>query len=262
MSPKLLIVLPVKSEKSGAHYPIRWEVCQSTWLKDSPVDFHGFSDAELGLNEIDQHKNAEDPIRTHRTQLMVRWALEHGYDYLFRTDTDTYVWVNRLLASGFEQYDYMGWCLGVPRHLERSWALNTAHGGVGFFLSRRAMEIVAAAPVEKYLDGKYWGDLWAGHQLWKHDIRCHQDTRFLDGSSGDHNQHNGNISADELPLDHQCIAIHPVPAVNMPAIHEQFKHLGAETVAPELPLWGVKRNYDYGTKRPDVCACQWCQCGA
>ena len=255
---KLLIVLPVKSEKSGAHYPIRWEVCQNTWLKDSPCDFRGFTDAELGLTEIDQHNNAVDPIRTHRTQLMVRWALEHGYDYMFRTDTDTYVWVNRLLACGFEQHDYMGWSVGYPRHLEKTWAMNTAHGGVGFFLSRRSMEIVANAPVEKYLDGKYWGDLWAGHQLWKHGIYCHRDTRFLDGSSGDHAQHNGNISADELPLNHPYIALHPVPAANMPAIHEKFKGIGAETAAPELQMWGKHVHYNYGTKRPDICVCRYC----
>ncbi len=255
---RLLIALPVKSEKSGAHYPIRWEMCQSTWLRDSPVDFHGFMDAELGLSEIDQHNNALDPIRTLRTQLMVRWALEHGYDYLFRTDTDSYVWVNRLMACGYEQHDYMGWCVGYPRHLEKDWAMNTAHGGVGFILSRRSMEIVATAPVEKYSDGKYWGDLWAGHQLWKHGIYCHRDTRFLEGSSGDHKQHDGNISAEELPQNHPYIALHPVPAVNMLAIHEKFKHISAETVAPELQMWGENRNYAHGQKRPDICTCSWC----
>lgn len=255
---KLVIVLPVKSGKSGAHYPIRWDMCQSTWLKDSPVDFHGFTDDELGLVEIDQHKNAVDPIRTLRTQGMVRWALEQGYDYLFRCDTDAYVWVNRLMACGYEQHDYMGWCIGYPRHLELDWAMNTAHGGVGFFLSKRAMEIVANAPVEKYGDGKYWGDLWAGHQLWKHKIYCHQDTRFLEGSSGDRKQHDGNISADQLPMDHPYIAIHPVPAVNMPAIYEKFRNIGAETVAPELPMWGMKRNYAIGVKRPNICPCSYC----
>jgi hypothetical protein len=255
---KLLIVLPVKSAKGGAQYPIRWEMCQSTWLRDSPVDFHGFTDDELGLVEIDQHNNAIDPIRTHRTQLMVRWALEKGYDYIFRTDTDTYLWVNRLMACGYEQHDYMGWCVGYPRHLEKDWACNTAHGGVGFFLSRRAMQIVADAPVDKYLDGKYWGDLWAGHHLWKHGIYCHRDTRFLEGSSGDHAQHDGNISADELPLDHPYIALHPVPALNMPAIHEKFKGIGAETTAPELQIWGKHMHYAYGTKRPDICVCRYC----
>lgn len=235
---KLVIVLPVKSEKSGPHYPPRWELCQSTWLRDSPVDFHGFSDEELGLTEIDQHQNDIDPIRTHRTQLMVRWALDRGYDYLFRTDTDTYVWLNRLLACGFEQHDYMGWSVGYPRYLEREWAINTAHGGVGFFLSRRAMEIVANAPVEKYSDGKYWGDLWAGQQLWKNGIYCQRDTRFLDGSSGDPKRHHGNIFAEELPMDHPYVAIHPVPAANMQAIHDKFKDIPAETIAPAVQLWG------------------------
>jgi hypothetical protein len=227
---KLLIAIPIKTEP---HYTDRAIACLDTWLKDCPCDYKLFSDADLGLTEINQHDNENDPIRTWRTKLMVKHAYDNGYDFIFRVDSDAYVWVNRLLACGFENHDYMGWCLQEP---QGEWCVNTAHGGCGFFLSRRAMEIVIDAPIEKYADGKYWGDLWVGQQLYKAGIHCHRDTRFLDGSS--HANHHGNIAADELPLDHQYIVVHPVNPCpeNYYAIHERFKNVSSETIPPDKQL--------------------------
>lgn len=208
----------------------RIEWCKETWLKDSPVDWKGFTDSELGLTEIDQHDNLNDPIRTWRTKLMSKWAFKNGYEYMFRVDSDAYVWIHRLLACGFEKYEYSGWCLPG----------GTAHGGVGFFLNRLSLERVMEAPVERFRDHKYWGDLWAGTQLQKFGVKCHRDTRFLDGSSGDITIHHGNILADELPLDHPYISIHPVGDFeNMKAIHERFKHIPAETIAPEYQIFNT-----------------------
>lgn len=222
---KLLIALPVKTTPI---YTERMEWCKETWLKDSPVDWKGFTDEELGLIEIDQHDNANDPIRTWRTKLMSQWAYDNGYDYMFRVDNDAYVWLHRLLACGFEKHDYQGWCLPG----------GTAHGGIGFFLSRKALSVVKDAPIERYRDGKFWGDLWAGTQLKKAGIDCHRDTRFLDGSTD--YAHHGNIFADELPLDHPYISIHPVGTFeNMKAIHERFKDLPTETVPPQYQFWHV-----------------------
>jgi hypothetical protein len=225
---RLLIAIPVKT---APHYFERAKACEETWLKDCPCDYKFFSDADLGLTEINQHDNENDPIRTWRTKLMVTYAYENGYDYVFRVDSDAYVWVNRLLNCGFEQYDYMGWCLNAANQTD--WCLNTAHGGVGFFLSRKAMKIVVDAPVEKYADGKYWGDLWAGQQLYKAGIHCHRDTRFLDGSS--HTNHHGNIAAKELPLNHHYVSVHPVNPCpdNFYAMRDRFPLMSDETVPPK-----------------------------
>jgi hypothetical protein len=239
---KLLIAIPIKTEP---HYQERFEICKQTWLqgiypvdgviaefKEDYVHYKGFSDADLGLKEINQHDNANDPIRTWRTKLMVKYAYDHGYDYVFRVDSDAYVWVNRLLNCGFEQHDYMGWCL---QEQQAEWCVNTGHGGVGFFLSRKAMEIVMNASVEKYADRKYWGDLCAGQQLYKAGIHCHRDSRFLDGSS--HKGHHGNIAADELPADHKYISVHPVlPVENMLEMHRRFGSMSDQTTPPEKQL--------------------------
>jgi hypothetical protein len=58
----------------------------------------------------------------------------------------------------------------------------------------------------------------------------------LDGSS--HANHHGNIAANELPLDHQYIVIHPVNPCpdNFYSIYERFKTMSDETVPPEEQL--------------------------
>lgn len=237
---RLLVALPIKTDQQ---YTDRFAACEATWLSRAAslgIDYKGFTDAELGLVQIDQHNNAVDPIRTQRTKGMAKYAYDNGYDFVFRVDTDTYVWLNRLLASGFEKYDYMGCCQNTGQGPFNGnlgeWSTQTAHGGDGFFLSRKAMKVIIDAPVSRYADGKFWGDLWAGDQLWKRGIHCKQDTRFLDGSG--HATHHGNIGADELPADHPYISVHPVlPIENMYAIHERFKDLPANTIAPKFQLW-------------------------
>jgi hypothetical protein len=235
----LLIAIPTKT---ADYYRTRAAACEATWLKDSPVDYKFFSDADLGLNENDIQ------VRPKRTKLMCRYALDHGYEYIYRVDADAYVWVNRLLASGFEKHDYVGFCLDYPKHLETDHGLRTAHGGAGFILSRTAMQIVADAEPFKQSDGIYWGDIWTGEVLWKHAIYCHRDTRFLD--CGD-----GNFTADRLPANHPYISVHPIEPHNLYG----FTPMPSETVAPEKQLFEVPVDFSYGEKRPDICSCTYCQ---
>jgi len=71
-----------------------------------------------------------------RTLWFCRWALERDdWDYLFKCDDDTYVSVPRLLAYDLAGRDYVGaeWKPGV----------GYGSGGGGYFLSRRAVAIVA-----------------------------------------------------------------------------------------------------------------------
>jgi hypothetical protein len=186
---------------------------------------------------------------------MAQYALESGYDYVFRTDSDAYCWVNRLLASGFENHDYQGWCIDYPKHLETDKALRTAHGGIGFLLSRKAMEIVVREKPWMQSDGYYWGDIWTGEVLWQHGIRCQRDTRFLDGSNGA--QHHGNVFASELPLDHPYISVHPLPVLNIDEMHAKFPCMSDETIPPERQLWWCDIDHNYGTKQPE-CPCDYC----
>jgi hypothetical protein len=236
---RLLIAIPIKT---APPYRERAKACEATWLKDCPVDYKFFSDADLGLDENDVK------IRPMRTKLMCKYAYDNGYDFIFRTDSDAYVWVNRLLACGFENHDYMGFCLEYPKHLELDHGLRTAHGGIGLFLSGKAMKIIADAEPHIQNDGIFWGDIWAGEVLWKHQIYCHRDTRFLDGFG------RGNLFANDLPADHPYISIHPVPAENMYA----FQPMPTECTPPAKQLFEPEADFRYGVRRPDICKCDYC----
>ena len=97
---------------------------------------------------------------------VVRWAYDQGYDHLFKVDTDTYVDIPRLLASGFEAHDYAGH--PFPRD---GWM--QASGGAGYWLSRRAMEVLKDAPVTNIYE-----DTWVGEVLCASGIRLHPDERY------------------------------------------------------------------------------------
>ena len=74
----------------------------------------------------------------HKVQGIVRWALERDFDFLFKCDDDTFVWVDRLLSGGFEHFDHYGWGTGGIG--------GGLLGGPGYFLSKRSMQAVAEAP--------------------------------------------------------------------------------------------------------------------
>ena len=183
---KLLIAIPTKT---APEYLERAAACEATWLKDCPVDYKFFRDTDWGLDE-------NDPlVRQKRMKVMCRYALDSGYDFVFRVDSDAYVWVNRLLRCGFEQHDYFGWT--------RDRCVN-AFASVGFFLSRRAMQVVVdGRHFPNNREGDYWGDVWTGELLKEAGILLHKDERFLDGLGRQ------DIPPDTVPADHDFISLHP-----------------------------------------------------
>jgi hypothetical protein len=93
-----------------------------------------------------------------------RYAVKYNYEYLFTPCDDVYVDVYRLWASRFEKHDYIG----------NFWNNNTyAHGGPGFWLSKKAFTAIANSPVTSTHD-----DEWAGLVLAQHGIKGHHDTRY------------------------------------------------------------------------------------
>ena len=109
----------------------------------------------------------------HKTPAIAQTALGDGYDTIFLCDTDTFLVPRLLLKTGFERYDYFGATrkeLGVtfrytaPDRNRRQWFLPKcypwASGGIGYFLSRKAMDIVA------HRDPDIWAeDLWVGQVM-------------------------------------------------------------------------------------------------
>ena len=81
---------------------------------------------------------------------ILRWSIEHEYDFTFLCSTDTYLIPKKLMATGFEKHDYSGHF--IPRDIPLgAKTTDDVYGhkvylwapiGLGFFLSKKASQIV------------------------------------------------------------------------------------------------------------------------
>jgi Galactosyltransferase len=122
----------------------------------------------------------------HKTIAVVKYALDHGYDYLFKCDDDTYVWPDRLIEElRHSSFDYAGYQHG-----------NVCTGGPGYFLSRRAMEAVQSQPF-----------------TWCEDVnvaRCMHYAGISPEMLTDHYSGQSNHFFDIENIPHGAVAIHAV----------------------------------------------------
>jgi hypothetical protein len=100
---------------------------------------------------------------TYKTRENIRWALAHGFDFVFQCFSDTFIDIQRLLASGYENYDYSG----------RQCTPEYASGGSGYWLSKKVMQLIANQPVTDWAD-----DRWIGSIATKNGIVFHIDARY------------------------------------------------------------------------------------
>ena len=172
---KLLIA--VKScqadQDRGLHDAIR-----STWGKDAKalgIDLRFFVAASFTTHQSDEiHLKCQDDYDSlpFKTREICRWAYGKVFSHIFLCDTDTVISPRKLLASGFEKFDYAGKIdrpFGVTfryetisRHgiKETSQRYPWASGGYGYFLSRRAFEMVTTEYPTTWAE-----DLWVAQIL-------------------------------------------------------------------------------------------------
>ena len=117
------------------------QVQRETWLagiEKFPIDYRFFLgrpiDSELLPDEIALDCPDDYYSLPFKTQATLKWALEHAYTHIYKCDTDTYVDVGRLLASGFEQHSYTGY-----------FAKGYIHGGPGYWTDAKAAQLIVAA---------------------------------------------------------------------------------------------------------------------
>lgn len=88
----------------------RQEAIRNTWLKDIPptIDVRFFLGRALGtvppLKDDEVLVDVDDGYRSlpAKTRAICRYAFAHGYDWLFKSDDDAYVQLQRLeRSSGF-----------------------------------------------------------------------------------------------------------------------------------------------------------------
>lgn len=117
----------------------------------------------------------------YKTRFSLLWALEHGYDWIFRIFSDTYVFPDRLADSSFFLHEFSGRSFECPPCVSHPKQSHTApHGGMGYWLSARAAMLIAQDQVS------HWGeDTDIGYWMWQHGIELFHDPRLTyDNSRG------------------------------------------------------------------------------
>ena len=155
------ILLAVKScgqdRDKGYHRTIR-----DTWGKDvekEGADLLFFVGADSHVNELDEVRVAaldEYHSLPWKTREIVRYTLSKAYDHIFLCDTDSFIIPRKLMKTGFENWDYFGinskplgitFSYTAPDRNRKQWRLAQCwpwmSGGIGYFLSRKAMEYVS-----------------------------------------------------------------------------------------------------------------------
>jgi hypothetical protein len=100
------------------------------------------------------------------TKNILFWSLHHGYDFTFLCENDTFIVPHRLMSCGFEKYDLAGHFdpVGEPigvrmtfdiyGHKLYSWPEPS-----GYFVSRKAAEMITQAPPDHWPLGLYAGQV-------------------------------------------------------------------------------------------------------
>ena len=169
----------------SSHLHRDWQASQrETWIRDIPggVDYRFFlgnpvagdaSADEVFLDIPDDYGSTCFKMRG-----IAEWALAGGYQHVYKIDMDTLVNVGNLLGSGFREHDYTGGLYKHPR------GLLFASGGSGYWLSERALRLVAAEPTwEGQLNDNHSGegghsDVWVAMIMERNGIPLHDDRRY------------------------------------------------------------------------------------
>jgi len=149
-----------------------------------------------------------------RTRAFCQWAIARDdWDYLFKCDDDTYVSISRLVRYPLTA-DYIGaeWRPGV----------GYASGGAGYFLSRRAAEVVAEHLTRK--EGPE--DVYVRDALASQGIPFTQDQRFVALGDEELRPRAGN----------DLITLHAVPSVSADLFYKSYQECTGLEPPPPMRL--------------------------
>ena len=117
-------------------------------------------------------------------QAALAWALSQGFTHVFLADDDTYIDTGRLFSSGFEAHDYVGNAVGTPRRGQPCGVDHDyCHGGPGYWLSKRACQVIVDAPFDLNRPEHRIDDQWIGLALKEAGILPVHDPRYSLGTS-------------------------------------------------------------------------------
>lgn len=138
-------------DKKGLNNPMR-----ETWLQDARsmgIDhmfFFGRSSSIQTLYPDMRILDCDDDYLhlSDKFSAKTKWALDHGYDFMYAVQPDCYVRLERMMTSGFEKVDYFG-----ARYQHATLGVY-GQTGASIVLSKKAMEYIVADPTpSKHVDG-------------------------------------------------------------------------------------------------------------
>jgi hypothetical protein len=139
----------------------RQQAVRDTWFNDalvhSNVRVEFFDGSRCGCPDDHMHV-------VHKGMFAYLYAYEQGFDWAFKCDDDTLVFLDRLVRQTIEMpdgVDYAG--LG---QCDFGW------GGVGYWISRRGLQLMLQESVPD-ISQEWREDFWTGQILSKHGIRLH-----------------------------------------------------------------------------------------
>jgi hypothetical protein len=111
---------------------------------------------------------------THKTVASHRWAMANVYDYTFQCCADCYARPERLMASGFEGHDYLGFPIANTGGADIIGSFDLCSGGAGYWLSPRANTVlIYDRPIDDFAE-----DRWVGSVMKKAEISLTADGRY------------------------------------------------------------------------------------
>lgn len=222
---KVLIAV-VSCNNTG--YRERRQAQRDTWVPDiKGMDirfFVGAGEAEapdvVTLDCGDDYRHLPEKCR-----LAFKWALAHGYDYVFKTDDDCYIRPERLLAAIPQPgQHYVGrYRLGDKRFRYPYCS------GFGYWLSKHAMEVRVHSQLKVPHTAE---DLVCGQQLASAGIIGTSDNRYIVHRSG-HAALNGR-EGPRAGNDTICSCEYE-PAI-MAIVHQEFLTLPSRGGTIKLPM--------------------------
>lgn len=193
----------------------RRDSIRKTWLRDVPceIDTFFFVGGE-GCEDATVLPCGDGYEHCAQKQFAMFNHLKQ-YDHSFFCDDDTYVVVDRLMACGYEQHDYMG----CPCHV-RDGDMMMAHGGAGFWASKKAINLCLEVGLDDpELKGTTFSDRAVGYAMRKVGIALRHDIRFNIG------KYNGKKGFCNLVPNRQnkYITAHYVTPEMAPLLYAHFK---------------------------------------
>jgi len=182
MKPLIAIISHAKSQMR--------DVIRETWLTKLPqgVDYKFFLGGTGESKQDEVYLDCNDSYNglIEKVKAVVRWAYDHGYDYVLKLDDDTVIKPVEMLASDYNQHDFVGSdngdfpkqeCVTCGRtDCRQITGKYTTPWGFAYWMSRKSMSLLydASLPTHGRND-----ECWVAHVLGEQDIKMHHDNRYF-----------------------------------------------------------------------------------